>query len=337
MNILIGGNGTGKSNLLSVFKMLKAQTTGRFEGYIRKNEGSMERVAYMGTATTPIVKVKLDYGDCTYSSALGATADGGPCFEEERFEDGKNCLVFHDGTESKFFLVKKGLPERANAMRDEIRQWGIYHLNDTSLNARVQKDCMLVPGLPLYDDFSNLASWLYFLRQKNPRAYEDINAVISLAFSEFDGFHLEPTSIVDGTEYIRLHWKQKGSSRIFAPGQLSDGTMRFICLISALMQPSLPPLIVIDEPELGLHTGTSYLVAETIDMISRRTQAMVATQSPDFLNYFAIDDVILVDRPHKNKDSRFSRLQEKDYSVWLEEEGVGDLWARSVIHEGPAL
>jgi predicted ATPase len=116
------------------------------------------------------------------------------------------------------------------------------------------------------------------------------------------------------------------------PYHLSDGSIRFICLAAALLQPTPPAAIIIDEPELGLHPEAIRLLGELLKAATKRTQLIVATQSPLLLDQFAIEDIVVANR--KGGQSVFERLEHKDFDVWLEEYSVGELWARNIIRGG---
>ena len=116
------------------------------------------------------------------------------------------------------------------------------------------------------------------------------------------------------------------------PYHLSDGSIRFICLATALLQPNPPSTIIIDEPELGLHPEAIGVLAELIKLAAQKTQVIVATQSPLLLDQFSIEDIIVARR--KDGASTFERLKEEDYTSWLEDYTIGELWAKNVILGG---
>ena len=131
---------------------------------------------------------------------------------------------------------------------------------------------------------------------------------------------------------VSLTWKTKNSDYPMQPYHLSDGSIRFICLATALLQPNPPSTIIIDEPELGLHPEAIRILGELIEDAAKRTQIIVATQSPLLLDQFAIEDVIVVNR--KEGRSTFERLNPKDFNEWLEDYSVGELWTKNVIKGG---
>jgi predicted ATPase len=116
------------------------------------------------------------------------------------------------------------------------------------------------------------------------------------------------------------------------PYHLSDGSIRFICLVTALLQPNPPATLIIDEPELGLHPEAIRILGELINATSKRTQVIVATQSPLLIDQFAIEDIVVVN--HKDGQSVFDRLDEKNFNQWLRDYSVGELWTKNVIQGG---
>jgi predicted ATPase len=185
---------------------------------------------------------------------------------------------------------------------------------------------------PFRQDASNIASFLLDLRDDEPGSYELIRDTIRLIAPFFDDFLLRPKT-KGPNELVRLEWRQKGSDFPFQPYQLSDGTIRFVCLATALLQPEPPAAIVIDEPELGLHPYAISILADMIKSASERTQVIVSTQSPTLLDYFEPEDVIVVNR--KNGRSTFERLDAANLSEWLDDYSVGELWQKNVVRGGP--
>ena len=169
------------------------------------------------------------------------------------------------------------------------------------------------------------------LKSEFPVEYSQIVNAVQLVVPFFYDFILKPNF----NEMIRLNWQQVGLNDYpMRPSQLSDGSMRFICLATALLQPQPPATIIIDEPELGLHPEAIGILAELIKLASAHTQVILATQSPLLLDQFSIKDIIVAKR--KNGASTFARLNERDYTAWLEDYSVGELWIKNVIQGGSA-
>ncbi|MDF5722723.1 MAG: AAA family ATPase [Rhizonema sp. PD37] len=147
----------------------------------------------------------------------------------------------------------------------------------------------------------------------------------------FDDFVLE----LDTSHHVILNWQEKDSDRVFGPHQFSDGTLRAICLTTLLLQPEdkLPELIVVDEPELGLHPYALNVVAGLFSKASLHTQVLISTQSSSFLDNFEPEDVIVVNR--EGKESQFKRLNPTQLEAWLDEYSLGEVWEKNIIGGGP--
>jgi predicted ATPase len=183
-------------------------------------------------------------------------------------------------------------------------------------------------------DASNIAAFLLNLKVEKPHSYMLIRETVQLIAPFFDDFLLRVQK--RGTEeLVRLEWRQKGCDFPFQPNHLSDGTIRFICLATALLQPALPATIVIDEPELGLHPYAISILADLIQSASERTQVVISTQSPKLLDYFTAEQIVVVNRQEGR--SLFNRLDTESLRDWLEDYSVGELWQKNVVKGGPTV
>ena len=216
---------------------------------------------------------------------------------------------------------------------ESIARWMVYHFHDTSAMAPMRRSEIVEDNQILRSNGSNIAPFLLNLQQVDALQpyYQEIVNAIRLVIPFFDDFVLNVIKIGDA-ERVKLAWRQKGSDFPMQPYHLSDGSIRFICLATALLQPQPPSTIVIDEPELGLHPEAIRILGELIADAAKRTQILVATQSPLLIDQFAIDDIVVVNR--KNGQSSFERLKEDDFSQWLEDYSVGELWTKNVIQGG---
>jgi predicted ATPase len=162
-------------------------------------------------------------------------------------------------------------------------------------------------------------------------SYGNIVETTRLAAPYFDDFVLEPYT-EGNDEKVKLQWRQKDMLATFQPHHLSDGTLRFICLATALLQPRPPQLLIIDEPELGLHPEALAVLAELIRSCRARTQFILATQSPTFADCFLPEDIVTVQR--RDGRSIFERQSAKRLAPWLESYSLGQLWQKNVIRGG---
>lgn len=213
----------------------------------------------------------------------------------------------------------------------------VYHFHDTSGTAGVRHPGAINVSDYLYPDASNLAALLNRITYTNPDQYAKIRDVVRLAAPFFDDFQLHPIRL--NRDLIQLEWTQKDSDYPFLASQLSDGTLRFICLATALLQPSPPATMLFDEPELGLHPYALTLLANLFEQSAKQhgsyvaRQVIVSTQSAQLLNEFAPEDVIVVERTQG--ESVFQRLNSTQLSGWLEEYTLGELWQKNVLGGGP--
>ena len=213
----------------------------------------------------------------------------------------------------------------------QLNHFRVFHFHDTSATARVRQYSYVDNARQLLPDAANLASVLFRLRRDQASAYQRIVGTIRLIAPFFDDFHLEKTESHD----VILNWRHRDSDLVFGPHQLSDGTIRAICLVALLLQPTteLPDLVIVDEPELGLHPYALCVIASLFKAAAHHTQVLISTQSSGFLDYFDPEDVIVVERD--GQASRFNRLDSQKLEDWLEEYSLGEVWEKNVIGGGP--
>ena len=315
LNILIGANGAGKSNLISFFKMLNEMMAGRLQQYIGIS-GYAQSLLHFGPKVTREIEAKLEFkidkGDIIYKICLVHAAGDTLIFAEEtgtrngsHLPQPSNPHSFGAGhQETKINkAAQEGTPTIANTIKELLNLCCVYHFHDTSSTTRVRQSCYIHDNRSLVSDGGNLAALLLRFREDHNTAYQRIIKTIRLIAPFFDDFVLEPR----GTN-VFLNWLHKGSDQIFGPHQFSDGTLRAICLTTLLLQPEteLPALIIVDEPELGLHPYALNVVAAMFGKASYHTQILISTQSSSFLDNFNPEDVITVDRG--GKESQFKRL-----------------------------
>ena len=343
MNVLIGANGAGKNNLISFFKMMNELTAGRLQQHVALT-GHATANLHFGPKVTPQLETRLifetDNGTDTYDMRLFHAAGDTLVFAEEN-------LSFHQtgyqhprttslGTGHKETLIGNAASDgdtTARTLRYMLNRCRVFHFHDTSPTARVRQHCYVGDDRFLMPDAANLAAILYRSKLQNAGIYRQIVDTIRQIAPFFDDFDLEPTGA--GNNNIILNWRHRESDLIFGPHQLSDGTLRAMCLISLLMQPAdqLPLLIVVDEPELGLHPYALNVVASLFRAASLHVQILISTQSSAFLDGFGADDVVVVERD--GEESRFDRPDGEHLREWLEDYTIGEVWDRNVIGGGP--
>ena len=343
LNVLVGANGAGKSNFVEFFRLLRAMVHQSLQTYMIAN-GPADGYFFNGLAYSRAIEAKLSFGETEYAFKLASTADGKIFVAQE-------IAQYSDGSEPQ--LVGKGslestLKERSEdfdsryARLDDIhgpnwRVWSslsnlqVYHFHDTSKTSYMRREYGVEQSDMLDADAGNLAPLLYRLREEYGNTYQLIRKTLQRIAPYFDDF------LISGSKHsredtVRLTWRQKGKDYIFSPGHFSDGTIRFLCLATALLQPNPPSIVVIDEPELGLHPEAISILGGMIRSASKRMQIIVATQSPQLLNEFLPEQVITVDQ--SNGASVLRRLSSESISEWLDEFSVGELWQKGTISGG---
>lgn len=339
LNVLIGANGAGKSNFITIFSLLNHIVENNLQRFVG-NAGGADSLLYFGHRQTNEIVFRLHFGSNGYEAKLSVSRKNSLFFSEE------SCW-FQGAGYSKPYVVslgsgheETGLHEEATQRNgkiasyviDDLRDWKVYHFHDTSDKAAVKKVCDIGDNVRLRPDASNLAAFLYLLKKKKSDHYERIVGTIRLVAPFFDDFVLRPDPL--NTNKIQLEWKEKDSDAYFNAYSLSDGTLRFICLATLLLQPTLPSTILIDEPELGLHPYAITTLAGLLESAGKRTQVIVSTQSVPLVNQFSPSEIIVVDRD--NNQSIFKRLDDTDMQHWLEEYGLGDLWEKNVLGGRPS-
>ncbi|HAL45654.1 MAG TPA: recombinase RecF [Phycisphaerales bacterium] len=341
LNIMIGGNGAGKSNFIDFFRMLREMVNLNFAGFIM-GRGGADGFMFNGPKTTKNIEAKFKFGVNSYSFKLSPTISEIPVFviaEEEYGYINKQYRIGSGSLESNLASRKdesssiySGYKGVGYYVHESISNWVVYHFHDTSATAPMRRSEITADNERLRSDASNIAPFLLELRRAKPEAYAEIVEAIKLVTPFFDDFILKPKQNGE-KEKVNLSWKQKGSDYPMQPYHFSDGTIRFICLATALLQPNLPSTIIIDEPELGLHPYAIEILAELIKAASQKTQVVVSTQSPALIDNFNPEDIIVVNR--ENGASTFKRLDAKELSHWLEEYSLGELWRKNIVTGGP--
>lgn len=345
LNVFIGPNGAGKSNFIGVFKLLHRIIEQKL-GVYTSEQGGANGLLHFGRKQTPKLSLKLEFanGKNRYGCSLAPNAEDNLFFEDEWC--GYSGEFRRTGFASDDYRVSLGRGHKetrllaeaeqhkggiAEYVRDDFKSWRLYHFHDTSPSAGIKQTGELSDNRHLRDDASNLAAFLYQLQQTQKSNYDNIVGAIRMVAPFFENFVLAPSKL--NPDKIRLEWKEKGSDEYFNASALSDGTLRFICLATLLLQPSLPSAVLIDEPELGLHPAAITLLAELLRSTSKRSQVIVSTQSVTLVNQLTPDEVVVVE--HKDETSSFQRLAEDQLKDWIGDYGLGELWEKNLVGGRP--
>lgn len=340
INIIIGPNGSGKTNLISFFKMLNHMMTGALQTYIGKN-GTSENLLFFGSKKTPILSASLEFKNDSnidiYDFSLVKSIQDTLIFSEERITwNGKNIPL--SGGQRESFLLSNELEPAPRIVKSLLMKCRVFQFHDTSENSHIRNSGDINNNNYLFHDGGNVAAILYLLKNKKEyyAYYRRIVSFVRMVVPQFDDFVLEPQNLNEN--YIRLRWKQKGEAEyVFGAEQLSDGSLRFIALATLFLQHPdlLPRVIVIDEPELGLHPQAIDILATMMRMASKNAQVIVATQSARLLDSFSPEKIIIAEHDKQNNCSVYKRLSTEELSDWLEEYSLSELWEKNIFGGQP--
>ncbi|NLM16608.1 MAG: AAA family ATPase [Candidatus Riflebacteria bacterium] len=335
LNVLIGPNGAGKSNFISFFHMMRETLQGNLQLYVGK-QGGPDSILYFGRKTTESLHAEVYFGNNAYKCTLEPTKDNRMMFSQEvlwwNAFGGKEENLGSGHFESNLNTQKK--PTNIyDYIVPIMKNWHLYHFHDTGETSLIKQRHGINDNLYLRPDARNLAAFLYFLKKHHPDNYQCILETVNLVAPFFGDFLLRPHP--DNKEQIELEWIEKGHDIPFKAHMLSDGTLRFICLATLLLQPEelMPETILIDEPELGLHPFAISMLASLLRSASATSQIIVSTQSVNLLNEFSAEDVIVADRADEH--TQLKRLDSDTLRIWLEDYSLGELWEKNILGGRP--
>ncbi len=335
LNVLIGANGAGKSNFIGLFRLLNEIVEERLQLFVQ-TQGGPDAMLHGGRTQTERVHAEFYFARNGYKFDLIPTADNRLVFESEQswyageMRPGSYSVSLGSGHEES--KLKAATDSYSPYVRSSVTNWRVYHFHDTSERAKVKQKHAANDNLRLKPDAANLAAYLRMLKQDHEPEYFNIVGTIRLVAPFFDDFVHRPGDV----ETVELEWLQKGNPDTpFKAHMLSDGTLRFICLATLLLQPwyKLPETVLIDEPELGLHPYAISVLADMFKQVAEKRQLIVSTQSVELLNELTPDDVIVVDQV--DGASNFRRYTQDELSGWLEQYSMGELWKRNVLGGRP--
>ena len=348
VTVMIGANGSGKSNIICFFEMLYWMLQlRRLAEFVARNGGADDQL-FGGNKTTStmeaIVGMRTGSGQCDYEFSLAHAHPDRLIFTDETitWRTGDNgsgkwtCLSKGEGEASLVEKIRE--KDRVQFFTGKIatmvRLLGdhrIYHFNDTSDESNMKKKWDLDDNHHLRPYGWNLAAVLHRLEHEDIRRFDLICRNIGRVLPSFDRFVIE-----ENYGKVSLRWKSKATDKTFGAHLTSDGSLRFFALVTLLNLPPvmLPNVILLDEPELGLHPSAIGLVAQMIKQLSYDRQVIVATQSPLLVDEFGLDEIIVLDL--EDGKTKLQKLNAEDYKAWLEQDYTpSQLWQKNVLGGRP--
>jgi len=332
VNVLVGANGAGKSNLIRALSMLGRIVDGELSLFVGLSGGANALLSIDPTAPRRI-RLEVESEGGKYRADLAPAAGDAFIFNDESIWPRDSGVVTSLGRghrETALTLSEPLWVPRAAPLVETLRGCRVFHFHDTSRDAPVKQQGYAADNRSLHPDAGNLAAVLLRMRDGDRGHYQRIIRTLKQVAPFFRDFVLEPELAPDR---VRLRWLQEDSDTVLPADALSDGTLRFICLTALLGQPELPGLIVLDEPELGLHPFAIVQLAGMLRAASHESQVLLATQSVTLMNQFELGDLVVVER--RDGASVFERPDPDRLSEWLEEYSLGELWEKNLLGGRP--
>jgi predicted ATPase len=338
LNVLIGPNGAGKSNFIGAFGLLGSLVRDDLQLVIGQ-QGGAASILHGGPKRTAELNFRMEFDRNAYAAQLVPSLDGGLVFKSE------NAEFFGPGHAEPYeSLPGSGHPESrlsrkaaekpggvADFVAKAMASWKVFHFHDTSPQSGAKQKQPIDDNDALRASAENIASFLFRLRETSRDHYDRIVESVRMVAPFFRDFRLQPDRL--NKQMIQLEWRQVGDEGYFNANALSDGTLRFICASTLLLQPDPPSVILIDEPELGLHPFAINQLAAMFKSAAVNHQLIVTTQSVTLLNQLDVNDIVVVEQ--REGASTFDRPNTKDLENWLDEYSLGELWEKNVLGGRP--
>lgn len=349
VTVLIGANGAGKSNLISFFRMTTHIMKKALQQFIGE-QGLASSLLNYGTKVTPKLSAKIEFENdqyfYDYNFSLAHAAHDSLIFTEETISCSSKKDTENVRIPVQSDLKESGLnPDIESQHARHIRliynllvNCRIYQFHDTSSTSKMRNGGYINQGEYLYSDGGNLAAFLYNLKlSKTGKPYYDkIVRHIKQVFPQFGDFVLKPTP--RNENFILLDWQEQSQNEyVFGPHQISDGTIRFMALATLLLQPpdNLPAVIILDEPELGLHPSAIVELAGMIKIAGKHTQVILATQNPALLDEFLPEQITVIERNPSSQSSIFKKFDFEELKEWLTDFSLSEIWDKNILGGKP--
>lgn len=344
LTVMIGANGSGKSNVLRALRLLEKFRSGSLQRFVAESGGASKILHYGPKRTSDLtidVEWLLPTGKRGYHATLAFAQPDRLAFIKEWFEcpgadPGGNRRAYEPFSHDESGLATATDRYEVESLLEVASSVATHHVSDTSHNSPLRVNSRSADDQSMRSDGANLAAFLRRLKDSPKEearlSWRRINTLVSRIAPSIKS--LEPTFTDDNAQSVRLDWIDDRDER-FGVHQLSDGTLRAIAIITALAQPESrrPRFISIDEPELGLHPVAIRIVAELARSISHHTQVLFATQSPAFLDHFRPEEVVVAERV--KGATELKRLPLEDMKDWLSEYSLSELHDKGVLGGRP--
>jgi predicted ATPase len=327
LNVLIGPNASGKSNFIEVFRLLRALQSNPPQS-IREGGGISEWL-WKGGGPLPIAEIDLQFseifpGQGAYHLQFSKLAYQLQITLEQLDVESPYKRVTRKPSyspEMSILSLHQSDEPEANALGNMLSSIGIYKDWNSGRYSPIRSPQRPdLPGHPLREDLSNFG---LLLNNLPSRTKQQISEQLKQVY---EGIEEVITQINGG--YVLTYLQEKGLSSPTPIDRVSDGTLRYLFLLLLLKQPDLPPILCIEEPELGLHTDVIHLIADLLVETSQRTQLIVTTHSDVLVSALSRHPEAILVCERFDSGTELTRLDPEQWKLWLEEYSLGDLWRR---------
>jgi predicted ATPase len=347
--VLIGANGVGKTSLLDVFSILSASASGNLNGALSQfggianllTRGKSNELSFLVDMTVPgheplEYELRLDPSSVGYTISRETLSQQRRGYQEpfmhinsqagdiRYYETEENRLVRPDWEHNPFETSLAQVPKmfrQPEELRRILATATQYHVLDVSPRAPVKLPQAMKPAALPGPDGEDLVPYLYYLRESNRDRYEIIMDSLSVAFPDFEELNFPPVA----AGMLAMTWKDTKFSKPIYMNELSEGTLRFLWLVSLLQSPNLSTVTMIDEPEVSLHPELLSLLADVMREASKRTQLIVATHSDRFIRFLNPAEVVVMDVDDDGCASA-AWADSMDLDQWLAEYSLDEVW-----------
>ncbi len=338
--VLIGANGSGKSNFVRFFDMTSWMIGAHRLAEFVQRQGGADDQLFGGSKVSPFMEAEMtmrtEAGRNDYRFALAYAHPDRFVFTDEAFRFSREGL----GTEASWQHLGSGHAEArivedgqksARVLVGLLRRCAAYQFHDTSDDSRIKKKWDAEDNRYLKSHGGNLAAILLRLEREDMRRFESICDHVRRALPIFDRFEIE-----EDHGKVLLRWRARGMDKTIGAHLTSDGSLRLFALVTLLNLPSemLPDVLLLDEPELGLHPAAAALVGDMIKALAKERQVIAATQSPLLVDAFDLDEILVLELRDDGRTT-VRRCGESAYRDWLEEYTTGELWQKNLLGGRP--
>lgn len=340
VSILLGANGAGKNNIISFFKMMNAMTKGCLQMFLAQNGGNEFFLHYGAKATrqlSAILDIETPDFFAKYSFTLAYAVSNRLVLTSETVETLDKKVKSIESHQVQNNHYESGLGSETLPLCQDIKAFlencKVYQFSDSSQLSPMRQTTYADSAHYLVSDGSNLAPFLHYLKNNYAFHYKRIVSYVKSIMPQFRDFYLKPDK-----GYISLKWTDKSSNDyVFSSAQLPDGVLRYIALTTLLLQPkeTMPFIIIIDEPELGLHPFAIDQFAYMVKEASLNAQVILSTQSSPLIDHFELEDIVVVEMDEDQKATTITKPNKEKLKPWLEDYTLSELWDKNVIGGRP--